>query len=59
MQISVAPLYNGQPFFGELVDMMARPEFDVYGLAPEFVKSGRMLQIDDIFFSASAKSVAE
>ena len=52
MEMSLAPLYEGQASFRELLDAMARSEFDVYGFVPGFVDpgSGRMLQIDGVFF---------
>jgi FkbM family methyltransferase len=52
MEMSLAPLYEGQPTFRELLDAMARSEFDIHGFVPGFVdpKSGRMLQIDGVFF---------
>jgi FkbM family methyltransferase len=52
MEISLAPLYNGQPLFKELLETMAGSGFEIYGFVPGFVDpaSGRMLQIDGVFF---------
>lgn len=52
MEISLAPLYKGQPAFGELLDTMSRSGFEIFGFVPGFVDpaSGRMLQIDGVFF---------
>ena len=52
MEISLAPLYNGQPAFNELLDSMSRSGFAIFGFVPGFVDpaTGRMLQIDGVFF---------
>src|SRR5262245_1236878 len=52
MEISLAPLYSGQPSLTTLLDLMRRSEFEVYGFIPGFVDphSGRMLQVDGVFF---------
>jgi FkbM family methyltransferase len=56
MEISLAPLYQGQPTFGELLDTMSRSGFEIFGFVPGFVDpaSGRMLQIDGVFFRSAA-----
>jgi FkbM family methyltransferase len=59
IEISLAPLYKGQPTFSELLDTMSRSGFEIFGFVPGFVDpaSGRMLQIDGVFFrSATAGS---
>ncbi len=55
MEISLAPLYDGQSSFNELLDVMARQGFEVFGFTPGFVdpRSGRMLQVDGVFFRTS------
>jgi FkbM family methyltransferase len=52
MEISLAPLYNGQPSFRELLDTMAGRGFEIFGFTPGFVdpRNGRMLQVDGVFF---------
>ncbi len=52
MEISLAPLYKGQPLFRELLETMSGSGFEIYGFVPGFVDpaSGRMLQIDGVFF---------
>jgi FkbM family methyltransferase len=57
MEISLAPLYQGQPGFSEILDTMSHSGFEIYGFVPGFVDpaSGRMLQIDGVFFKTVAK----
>jgi hypothetical protein len=52
MELSLAPLYDGQSSFNELLDTMAQQGFEIYGFTPGFVdpRSGRMLQVDGLFF---------
>jgi FkbM family methyltransferase len=60
MEISLAPLYKDQPAFGELLETMSRSGFEIFGFVPGFVDpaSGRMLQIDGVFFRPGAESPA-
>jgi FkbM family methyltransferase len=57
IEISLAPLYMGQPTLRELLDAMAHVGFEIYGFAPGFVdpQSGRMLQVDGVFFRNAGK----
>jgi hypothetical protein len=57
MEISLVPLYKGQPTFSESLDTMSRSGFEIFGFVPGFVDpaSGRMLQIDGVFFKAAAE----
>jgi FkbM family methyltransferase len=57
MEISLAPLYRGQATFSELLDTMSRSGFEIFGFVPGFVDpaSGRMLQIDGVFFKAATE----
>ena len=57
MEMSLAPLYKGQPLFKELLEIMARSGFEIFGFIPGFVDpaSGRMLQIDGVFFKGSGE----
>jgi FkbM family methyltransferase len=57
MEISLAPLYQGQPTFGELLNTMSRSGFEIFGFVPGFVDpaTGRMLQIDGVFFRSASK----
>ena len=57
MEMSLAPLYKGQPLFMELLESMGRSGFDIFGFVPGFVDpaSGRMLQIDGVFFKGSGE----
>jgi len=56
LELSLAPLYQGQPTFGELLDTMSRSGFEIFGFVPGFVdpSSGRMLQVDGVFFRSAA-----
>jgi hypothetical protein len=60
MEISLAPLYKGQPLFKDLLDSMGRSGFEIFGFIPGFVDpaSGRMLQIDGVFFKGSGEHEA-
>jgi FkbM family methyltransferase len=60
MEISLAPLYREQPLFRELLETMARSGFEIFGFIPGFVDpaSGRMLQIDGVFFKGSMEPEA-
>ena len=60
MEISLAPLYKGQPLFKELLETMGRSGFEIFGFIPGFVDpaSGRMLQIDGVFFKGSGEREA-
>ena len=52
MEMSLAPLYQGQTAFTELLETMTGLGFELFGLVPGFVDpaSGRMLQVDGVFF---------
>jgi hypothetical protein len=57
MEMSLAQLYEGQSSFSELLNGMTRSGFEVFGFVPGFVDpaSGRMLQIDGIFFKKDGR----
>lgn len=52
LEISLAPLYEGQTSHDELMAWMAARGFSIWNLQPGFVdpRSGRMLQFDALFF---------
>lgn len=52
LEISLVPLYDGGSTFADLLQMMERAGFAPYALLPGFtdLQSGRMLQVDGIFF---------
>jgi FkbM family methyltransferase len=56
MEMSLTPLYDSQPLFPELFDTMMQSGFEMYGFSPAFIdpESGRMLQIDGVFFRRDA-----
>ena len=60
MEISLAPLYQGQATFSEILATMSRSGFEIYGFVPGFVdpSSGRMLQIDGVFFKTVSGSAS-
>ena len=52
MELTLAPLYQGQVLWRDLVDRLEAAGFRLWGLVPEFIDpaTGRMLQCDGIFF---------
>jgi len=52
LEVSLAPLYEGQPLLASVGDYMSSKGFEIWGIVPGFVddSSGRMLQLDVIFF---------
>lgn len=52
IELSLAPLYEGQPSYQAVLDALARRGFQVWGLMPGFVDphSGRLLQCDGLLF---------
>jgi FkbM family methyltransferase len=52
LELSVAPLYEGQVLHGELMAHLAAQGLELWNLMPGFVDpaSGRMLQFDGVFF---------
>lgn len=51
LELSLAPLYDGQPRYQSMLDTLARRGFLLWGLMPGFVEphSGRLLQCDGLF----------
>jgi FkbM family methyltransferase len=58
LELSLAPLYEGQTLFLPLVDSLAKKGFELWALIPGFIdnKTGRTLQVDGIFFRPDARS---
>ncbi len=55
LELSFAPLYDGQPDYLALLGRLADQGFDLYDMIPGFrAASGRLLQIDGIFVRTSA-----
>lgn len=52
LEMSLAPLYQGEPLFREMLDRLDRLGFELFAVIPSFtdMKSGRLLQMDGIFF---------
>jgi FkbM family methyltransferase len=52
LEVSLIPLYSGQPLMPEMLDYMREIGFGLWGVNPAFVDSqtGRTLQLDAIFF---------
>jgi FkbM family methyltransferase len=52
LELSLAPLYEGEPLFTEMLNMLSRLGFELFAVIPGFtdMKSGRLLQMDGIFF---------
>lgn len=51
-EMSLTPLYEGQPLFSDLLSRFEADGFSLWNVLPGFVdrKSGRMLQVDGVFF---------
>jgi FkbM family methyltransferase len=54
MELSLVPLYDKQILFRDILEKMNELNYCLYGFMPAFtdLKTGRMLQIDGIFFKA-------
>jgi len=52
LELSLVPLYEGQVLFKEMIDIIEKLGYELYGIEPGFTaeKTGRMLQMDGIFF---------
>ncbi len=52
VELSLLPLYAGQPLFDEVLKWLAQRGFALWSVLPGFVdeRSGRMLQMDGLFF---------
>jgi len=52
LELSLVPLYEGQVMFKEMIDIIEKLGYELYGIEPGFTaeKTGRMLQMDGIFF---------
>ena len=52
LELSLVPLYEGQVLFKEMIDIIEKLGYELYGIEPDFTaeKTGRMLQMDGIFF---------
>jgi FkbM family methyltransferase len=57
LELSLVPLYEGQPDFIEMIQQLQEMDFELFGLEPEFYDSrtSRLLQIDAIFCRQSLK----
>lgn len=51
IELSLVPLYEGQPLFDEMLKMMRGLGYELYSVIPGFTdrKTGRLLQMDGIF----------
>jgi len=52
VELSLTPLYEGQPLYRSVLDWLSERGFNLWGLIPGFVepKSGRLLQCDGLLF---------
>ena len=52
LELSLVPLYEGEPLFRDMLDKLGQLGYDLYAVIPGFtdMKSGRLLQLDGIFF---------
>ena len=51
VEMSLVPLYAGEPLIGEVITMMYTKGFSLLAIEPEFVDktSGRLLQVNGLF----------
>lgn len=56
-ELSFGDLYHGAPRYTEIVDFLAKFEFEIFSIIPGFrdLKTGRMLQADGIFINNRTK----
>lgn len=56
LELSLVSLYAGQVLYREMIDWLAGQGFELWSVMPGFVdqSSGRMLQMDGVFFRASS-----
>ena len=54
LELSLVPLYEGQVLFKEMIDIIEKLGYELYGIEPGFTaeKTGKMLQMDGIFFKS-------
>jgi len=52
LELSIAPLYEGQALYREVIDWLSIRGFELWSVVPGFTdnRTGRMLQFDGIFF---------
>ncbi|MBE9046128.1 FkbM family methyltransferase [Pleurocapsales cyanobacterium LEGE 10410] len=52
IELSLVPLYQGQPLFQEMLDLLDGLGYELYAVIPGLAdpKTGRLLQMDGIFF---------
>ncbi|WP_430013158.1 FkbM family methyltransferase [Microcystis ichthyoblabe FBCC-A1114] len=52
LELSLVPLYESQVLFKEMIHIVEKLGYELYGIEPGFTaeKTGRMLQMDGIFF---------
>lgn len=55
LELSLVPLYEGQVLYREMIDWLEGKGFELWSVMPGFVDpgSGRMLQMDGVFFRSS------
>lgn len=56
VELSLTPLYAGQPLLCDIVAILRRAGFELADLHPEFIdpRDGRVLQVDGLFLRAGA-----
>src|SRR5260370_41856588 len=59
LELSLAPLYQGQTLFLPLVDSLAKKGFELWALIPGMIdkETGRTLQVDGVFFRPDGPSI--
>lgn len=61
LELSLTPLYQGQPLYREIIEWLAEQGFELWSVLPGFldISNGRLLQFDGIFFRSSASEIGD
>lgn len=59
LEMSLVPLYQGQPLYQEIIEWLADQGFELWNVIPGFLdeSNGRLLQFDGIFFRSADRKI--